>query len=106
MTGWLLLTAAILTEVAGTVALRFSDGFRQPLATAVVAVGYALSFYLLSLTLKRLSLSLTYAVWSGLGTALVAAVGMVALHEAVTGRKLAGIALVIAGVVVLGLDGH
>jgi small multidrug resistance pump len=104
MPAWVTLAAAILSEVAGTVALRFTDGFRRPLPTAIVAVGYALSFWFLSLTLRTFPLSLTYAIWAAVGTALVATVGVVALGEPITAVKLLGLVLVIAGVVALNVS--
>jgi small multidrug resistance pump len=101
--GWLLLAGAILTEVAGTVALRFSAGFSRLVPSAVVVVGYGASFYFLALTLRRLSLSTAYAVWSGVGTALVATVGVLWLGERLTALKLAGLLLIVLGVVLLQL---
>jgi len=105
VSAWIYLTVAILAEVTGTVALRSTDGLSRPLPLAIVVAGYGLAFYLLTLTLKELSLGLTYAVWAGAGTALVAMVGMLALHEPVNAPKLLGLALVIAGIVSLNLGG-
>mgnify|MGYP000507025829 CR=1 FL=1 len=102
---WLYLGVAISTEVAGTVALRFSDGFSRVGPSLVVVVGYALSFLFLSLTLRTLSLGVAYAVWAGVGTAAIALVGMVALGETVTAVKLGSLALIIAGVVGLNAAG-
>lgn len=102
---WLYLGLAISTEVAGTVALRFSDGFSRVGPSLVVVVGYALSFLFLSLTLRTLSLGVAYAVWAGVGTAAIALVGMVALGETVTAVKLGSLALIIAGVVGLNAAG-
>ena len=100
---WVLLALAIASEVAGTIALRASDGFTRPLPVLVVALGYGLAFYLLSLTLRQLSLSITYAVWSGVGTAAVAAIGMTAFGESVNVVKLLSIGLIIVGIVGLNL---
>jgi len=100
---WVLLILAIASEVVGTIALRFSDGFTRPLPVVTVVIGYGLAFYLLSLTLRELSLSITYAVWSGVGTATVAAIGMAALGESVNVVKLVSIGLIIVGVVGLNL---
>lgn len=102
---WIYLTVAILAEVTGTVALRYIQGFSRPLPLAIVVAGYSLAFYLLTRTLKELSLGLTYAVWAGAGTALVALVGMLALDEPVNALKLLGLVLVIAGIVSLNLGG-
>jgi small multidrug resistance pump len=102
-----LLGLAILTEVAGTLALRASDGFSRPLPSVVVVIGYGLSFWLLALVLKDLSVGLTYAVWAAVGTALIATVGILAYDETATPLKLASLGLIIAGVVGLNLaEGH
>lgn len=102
---WLYLMLAVATEVAATVALRPADGLTRPGPTAVVVVGYALSFLFLALTVRGLELSLVYAVWAGVGTAAIAAIGIVALGEPATGLKLASIGLIVAGVVGLNLAG-
>ena len=105
MPAGLLLAFAIIAEVVGTVALRESDGFSRPLPTLVVVVGYGLSFWLLALTLKHLPLSLTYAVWSAVGTAAIAAIGILGFGEQATALKFASLALIIAGVVGLNAAG-
>ena len=102
---WLYLTLAIVTEVVGTVAFRYINGFTRPLPSAVVVVGYALSFYFFSLSLRGLSLGVTYAVWAGAGTAAIALIGMVALNEPVSALKLASLFLIIGGVVGLNAAG-
>jgi multidrug transporter EmrE-like cation transporter len=95
----LLLSLAIVAEVAATVALRFTDGFTRVLPSAVVVLGYGSSFWLLALVLRQLSLGTTYAVWSAAGTALIAAVGVFAFGEPATALKVASLALIILGVV-------
>ncbi len=102
---WLYLVLAIATEVAGTVALKLTDGFTRVLPSAVVVAGYGLSFAFLALTLRTLSLGVTYAVWAGIGTAAIALIGMVALGEPVSGVRLASVGLIVAGVVGLNLAG-
>ena len=102
---WVLLSLAIVSEVAGTVALRYTEGFSRLMPSLVVVVGYGASFALLALVLHRLSLGVTYAVWAGAGTALIAAFGILALGEDATPLKLASLGLVIAGVVGLNLTG-
>jgi small multidrug resistance pump len=101
----LLLGLAIVSEVIGTVALRESHGFTRPLASAIVIAGYAVSFWLLALVLKDLSVGLTYAVWSAAGTALIATIGIFAFGEPATALKLASLGLIILGVVGLNLAG-
>src|SRR3954447_9182078 len=93
----LLLGTAILSEVAATLALRASDGFSRPLPVAVVVVGYGLSFWLLALALKHIPVSLTYAIWSGVGTALVAVARVLALGETMNAIKLASLAIIVLG---------
>lgn len=101
----LLLSLAIVTEVAGTVALRYSEGFTRLAPSAVVVLGYGISFWLLALVLRELSIGTTYAVWSAAGTALIAVVGVFAFGEPATALKLASLALIIIGVVGLNLAG-
>jgi small multidrug resistance pump len=101
----LLLSLAIVTEVAATVALRFSDGFTRVVPSTVVVLGYGISFWLLALVLRELSISTTYAVWSAAGTALIAAIGVFAFGEPATALKVASLGLIIAGVVGLNLAG-
>jgi small multidrug resistance pump len=100
-----LLTIAIASEVAATVSLRYSDGFSKPLPSAVVVIGYAISFWLLALVLKEISVGTTYAIWAGAGTAAIAVIGIVALGEPATAIKLASISLIVAGVIGLNLSG-
>jgi small multidrug resistance pump len=94
-----LLTIAIVSEVAATLALRMSHGFTRPLPVLVVVAGYAISFWFMAQVLKQLPVGVTYAVWSAVGTALIAAFGIVAWGESATLLKLASLALIIMGVV-------
>jgi small multidrug resistance pump len=100
-----LLAIAIASEVAATVALRYADGFSRLLPSAIVISGYAISFWMLALVLKQLSVGTTYAIWAGVGTAAIAVIGMAALGEPATVLKLASLALIIAGVIGLNLSG-
>lgn len=102
---WLILIAAIATEVAGTSFLKLSDGFTR-LAPSVAVVGfYSLSFVLLAYVLRSVDVGVAYAVWSGLGTALVAATGVLFFGEAVTVPRLLSLSLIVAGVAGLQLTG-
>ncbi len=96
---WLFMTAAIGFEVVGTVSLKLSNGFEKPLFVAVTVIGYLASLGLLGLALKGIPVSAAYAVWSGLGTALVAVIGIAALGEPAGALRFACIALIIIGVV-------
>lgn len=102
---WILLLAAIGFEVAGTVCMKLSDGFRNLLPSVLIFVFYAAAFGLLTLTLKRMDLSLAYAIWAGIGTALTVVIGVLWFQEALTMLKLASVALVIAGIVGMNLGG-
>ena len=104
MSPWLLLAFAILAEVVGTVALRFSEGFTRPVPSAVCVVAYLFTFYGLAVTVRDLPLGLVYAIWAGAGTALVAVIGMVALDETTSALKIASLVLVVAGIVGLNLS--
>ena len=101
----LLLSLAISSEVAATLALKASDGFSRPLPAVIVVVGYAVSFWLLALVLKHLSVGTTYAVWSAVGTAAIALIGMVAYGEAANALKLASLGLIVLGVIGLNAAG-
>jgi len=100
-----LLTFAIVSEVAGTIALRYSEGFTKLVPSVIVVGGYGVSFWLLALVLREMSIGATYAVWSAVGTALIAAIGMFAFGEPATALKLASLGLIILGVVGLNLAG-
>ncbi len=100
-----LLWLAIATEIVATSALKASDGFSKLGYTAVVIVGYVVSFYLVGQALKELEVGTVYAIWSGAGTAAVAVIGVVVFKESLDLVKMAGIALVVVGVVLLNLTG-
>ncbi|WP_405732483.1 multidrug efflux SMR transporter [Streptomyces sp. NBC_01537] len=102
---YLMLGGAILAEVLGTTAMKYSDGFSRLLPSLGTAAGYLIAFALLAQTLRTMSVGTAYAIWAGVGTAVIAAIGMVFLGESASAVKLAGLALVIAGVVVLNLGG-
>jgi small multidrug resistance pump len=101
----LLLSIAIVAEVAGTVALKYADGFTRLGPSALVVAGYGLSFWMLALVLREMPIGLTYAVWAAVGTALIAAIGIVAFGEPATTLKLLSLGLIIAGVVGLNMAG-
>jgi len=100
---WLYLAAAILSEVVATSALKAAEGFTRRIPSLLVLVGYGLSFYFLSLTLRSVPLGIAYAIWSGVGVALISLAGWIIYHQSLDGAALAGIALIVAGVVVLNL---
>jgi small multidrug resistance pump len=99
------LAAAILCEICGTIALKLSNGFTRPLPAGVVLVGYAAAFVTLSQALRGIDLSTAYAVWAGVGTAVVAAIGILWFGEPAGVWKLVSLALIIIGVAGLHLAG-
>ena len=103
MSSALLLGAAIVFELIATSSLKASDGFTRYLPAAITVTGYAISFYLLSLTLRRMEVGVVYAVWSGAGTALMALIGYWVFDEGLPPLKIASIALIVIGVVGLNL---
>ncbi|MDG9727988.1 MULTISPECIES: DMT family transporter [unclassified Streptomyces] len=103
--GYLLLAGAIAAEVAGTTAMKYSEGFSRLIPSLLTALAYVLSFTLLAQTLKTLAVGTAYAIWAGVGTAAIAAIGVAFMGEGMTVTKAAGIALIIIGVVVLNLGG-
>ena len=102
----LYLAIAILLEISGTTALKLSNGFTRPGPTGAVVVCYIGSFWVLSLALRGIDLSTAYAVWSGIGTALVAAIGILWFGEVASLWKLVSLALIIVGVAGLHLAGR
>jgi small multidrug resistance pump len=102
---WLLLLVAIVVEVASTAALPRSHGFRDPGWTVLVLGGYALSIWLLAVVIRHIPVSVTYAVWAGLGTAGIAVVGVLLLDEPWDLLKGVALLMIIGGVVILNLHG-
>ncbi|ABC24147.1 DMT family transporter [Rhodospirillum rubrum] len=100
---WLTLTGAILFELAGTTAMKLSEGFTRLLPSVALVVCYAISFTLLTLTLKKMDVSIAYAIWSGAGTVLITVIGILVFKEPATLLKVLCIALIVAGVVGLNL---
>jgi len=105
MQSWLMLVAAIVLEVAGTTSMKLSDGFTRLLPSVLLAVFYLFSLAALALALKRIDVSVAYAVWAGVGTVLVAVVGILWFQEPVSLLKVGSILLIAAGVVGLHLGG-
>jgi len=105
MGAWLYLICAISLEVAGTVSLKFSDGFRDWRFTTLTLGLYAISFWVLSITLRTIPVSTAYAIWSGLGMAAIAVIGMVFFKEPVTAIKGVFLLMIIGGVVGLNAVG-
>ena len=102
---WIYLVLAILFEVLGTTCMKLSEGFTRTLPGVLMFVFYGVCFSLLTLALKKIDVSLAYAVWSGMGTALIATIGILWFKEPLTAWKLISLALIIAGVIGLNLSG-
>ena len=98
------LALAIVLEICGTTSLKLSDGFTRIGSSGAVVLCYAASFALLSLALRGIELSIAYAVWSGVGTAVVATIGIVWFGESAGGWKLLCLALIVLGVAGLHLS--
>ncbi|HKR76024.1 MAG TPA: multidrug efflux SMR transporter [Rhodanobacter sp.] len=103
MRAWLPLALAILAEVIGTSALKASAGFSRLWPSLVVVAGYGTAFYFLSLALRQIPVGIAYAVWSGVGTVLITLIGALAFRQKIDAAGVLGIALIIAGVLVLNL---
>lgn len=99
------LAGAILAEILGTTSMKYSHGLTRLWPSLGTLFGYLIAFVLLAQVLKSMSVGVAYAIWSGVGTAAIAAIGMLFMGEAATAVKVLGVLLVIAGVVVLNLGG-
>ena len=102
---WVYLGLAILLEVFGTTCMKLSEGFTKTVPSILLFVFYTLSFGMLTLALKKFDVSIAYAVWSGVGTALIASIGVLWFKEPATAMKLVSLGLIILGVVGLNLSG-
>ena len=102
---YVFLLGAIAAEVVATSFMKTTEGFTRLWPTVLVLAGYALSFVLLAQAVKGVQVSVAYALWSALGTAAIVAIGAAFLGEPITVVKVAGISLIIAGVVTLNVGG-
>jgi small multidrug resistance pump len=102
---YVFLLLAISAEVLGTSLLKATDGFTRLWPTLGLAVSYLFAFGMLALAVRDIPVGVAYAVWSGLGTAAIVAIGAAFLHEPLSVTKVVGVGLVIAGVVILNLGG-
>jgi small multidrug resistance pump len=94
---------AVLSEVVATTSLKFSDEFTKLLPSLVVIVGYGLSFYLLSITLKVMPIGIAYALWSGIGITLTVIAGKMIWHEPLDWARVTGIGLILLGILVINM---
>jgi small multidrug resistance pump len=98
---WLFLAVAIVAEVIATSALKASEGFSKLVPSMLVVVGYGIAFYMLSRVLSAIPVGIAYAIWSGAGIVLVSLVGLFFYKQRLDFPAMLGIALIIAGVVVM-----
>jgi len=96
---WLFLILAIVFEVAGTTSMKLSDGFTNLKFSILLGIFYILSFIFLTYSLKYFEVGLTYAIWSGVGTILIAIIGFTAFNENITTLKIVSIGFIVAGVI-------
>ena len=101
MSGYMYLTIAILSEVVATSALKSSDGFTKYGPSLVVILGYGISFYCLSVVLKTIPVGVAYAIWSGMGIALITLLGWLVFSQRLDLPAFLGMALIVAGVIVI-----
>ncbi|KAF1726237.1 SMR family transporter [Pseudoxanthomonas japonensis] len=103
MNAYLYLALAIVAEVIATSALKASEGFTRLGPSLLVAAGYGVAFYFLSLTLKSVPVGVAYAIWSGAGIVLIALIGWLVLKQPLDLAAMLGMALIVAGVAVIQL---
>jgi len=102
---WIFLILAIVLEVSGTISMKLSQGFSKFWPALSMFLFYALSLASLTMALKKIEISIAYAIWSGLGTALIATAGILWFKEPVSVFKMVSIGLVIIGIIGLNLSG-
>lgn len=102
---WILLSIAIVAEVFGTLSLKASDGLSKLWPSLGVLVGYATAFTLMAMSLKKLDVGITYAIWSGVGIIGAAVGGLVFFDQQLSKMTILGMAIIVVGVVVMNLGG-
>ncbi|WHS51030.1 multidrug efflux SMR transporter [Rothia sp. SD9660Na] len=102
---YLFLALAIGSEIIATTLLKYTEGFTKLWFTLGCLVSYGFAFFMLALAVRDIPVGVAYALWSGLGTAAIVAIGAVFLGEPITLVKVVGISLIVAGVLVLNLGG-
>ena len=95
---WLILGLGIIFEVLGTICMKFADGFTKLVPSILVFVFYGLSLVSLIFVLKKMEVSIAYAIWASLGIVLIAIIGMVFYKEPVSAAKIISIGLIVAGI--------
>ena len=103
MNTYLILGVAIVVEVIATTFLKASDGFTRLWPGIATVVGYGISFYALSITMKTIPTGVAYAIWSGVGIVLVSLLSLLFYKQRLDAPAMVGMGLIIAGVVVINL---
>ncbi|WBQ16937.1 SMR family transporter [Sphingobium yanoikuyae] len=98
---YVLLAVAIISEVIGTTFMKQSEGFTKLVPSLLTALAYVIAFYCLSLTLKAIPTGVAYAIWSGCGIVLIAAVAWIIQGQKLDTPAIAGMGLIVAGVIVM-----
>lgn len=103
MKNYLFLAFAILFEIVGTTALKYSEQFTKFAYSVATILAYAAAFYFLSLTLRTIPVGIAYAIWSGVGIVLITVIGIIAFKQIPDLPAIIGLILIIAGVVIINL---
>ena len=98
---WIYLIIAIITEVIATSALKESEGFTNAIPSLIVIIGYSMTFYFMSLTLREMSVGITYAIWSGMGILLITLIGYFRYNQMLDAPAVLGMSLIALGIIIL-----
>lgn len=101
MKSWLLLLLAVVCEVVGTSAIKYSNGFTKIVPSIVVFIGFGVAFYILSITLKVIPIGMAYAVWSGLGIVLISIIGHFVFQQRLDAPAIVGMSFILVGVIIM-----
>ncbi|OIK09065.1 hypothetical protein BIV60_24945 [Bacillus sp. MUM 116] len=104
--GWIYLILGIIAEVLGSTSMKISEGFTKLIPSILIFVFYGLSLILVTISLKTIEVGIAYAVWAGLGVAIITCISIFLFHESFSLIKVISILLIIAGVIGLNLSGE
>ncbi|MFM6927758.1 MAG: DMT family transporter [Bdellovibrio sp.] len=100
------LAAAIIFEILGTISMKYAEGFTKVIPSVLIFVCYGICFVSLTVALKHLPVSMVYAIWAGVGTAIMAVVGLLVFGEPLPLQKILATSLIVLGVVMLNFSGQ
>ncbi|WP_413581426.1 DMT family transporter [Bdellovibrio sp. HCB288] len=100
------LAAAIIFEILGTIGMKYADGFTRLIPSVLMVLCFAISFFCITFALKTLPVSVVYAIWAGVGTAIMAVLGLVIFNEPLPMQKVLATSLIVLGVVMLNFSGE